>query len=78
MASSVIHMCVANEINKRIKRNIDLLLIGTIAPDISKHLGKTKFESHFLYDNDNEIPSLDAFLNKYKKHLEDIDYIKTR
>ena len=70
MASSVIHMCVANEVNKMLKRNNDLILIGSIAPDISKHLGKTKYESHFLFD-DREIPSLKTFLEKYKKHLND-------
>ena len=38
MASSIIHICVANEINKSLKRNSRELLIGTIAPDISKLL----------------------------------------
>ena len=70
MASSVIHMCVASEVNKRLKRDNDLVLLGSIAPDISKHLGKTKFESHFLFD-DTEVPSIQAFLEKYKKSLTD-------
>lgn len=70
MASSVIHMCVANEINKKLKRNNDLILLGSIAPDIAKQIGRTKYESHFLID-DKEIPSLDRFLDKYKKHLKD-------
>lgn len=71
MASAVIHLAVANEVNKTIKRNINQILIGAIAPDISKHIGKTKKESHFL-DNENlEIPNLNKFLDKYKKHLND-------
>ncbi|MBQ6687092.1 MAG: hypothetical protein IJN03_01030 [Bacilli bacterium] len=70
MASSVIHMCVAHEVNKKINRNNDLLLIGSIAPDIAKHLGKTKTESHFLTSS-AEIPNLDLFLSKYAKNLTD-------
>ena len=35
MASVVIHMCVASEINKKIKvKNYDDFLLGSIAPDI--------------------------------------------
>ena len=70
MASSVIHMVVANEVNKVIKRNNDRLLIGSIAPDISKHLGQSKVNSHFL-DNDDDIPNIDRFLKKYFKNLND-------
>ena len=36
MASLVIHMAIASEINKKINRNYSKLIIGTIAPDISK------------------------------------------
>lgn len=71
MASSVIHICVANEINKVLKRNDRKLLIGTIAPDISKLIGESKYYSHFLDDIDNNIPNLEKFLNKYKCYLDD-------
>lgn len=72
MASAIIHMCVANEINKIIKRNNNKLLIGSIAPDISKQIGETKEKSHFLIDNiEEDIPDLKKFLNKYKNHLDD-------
>ena len=67
MASSVIHMCIAKEINKKLKMDQNEILLGTIAPDISKHLGKTKVESHFL-SNGHDI-DIDAFLNKYGKNL---------
>ena len=70
MASSVIHMCVANEINKKLKRNNDQVLIGSIAPDIAKHLGRTKKESHFLTEP-GDIPNMELFLEKYKKHMKD-------
>ena len=71
MASSVIHMAVASEINKKLKRNNDRLLIGSIAPDISKHIGETKLKSHFLDSNDTNIPNMDKFLDKYKNNLDD-------
>ena len=71
MASSVIHMAVANEINKVIKKDTHKLLIGSIAPDISKHLGETKVKSHFLDSEDTDIPNIDKFLNKYKDKLDD-------
>ena len=71
MASSIIHICVANEINKSLKRNSRKLLIGTIAPDISKLLGESKLYSHFLDDIDNNIPNINNFLIKYKNNLDD-------
>ena len=48
MASAIIHICVANEINKKIKKDKSKLLIGSIAPDISKQVNETKKHSHFL------------------------------
>ena len=69
MASSIIHIAVANEINKKIKRDSNKLLIGSIAPDISRNLGETRERSHFL-DEDN-IPNVDKFLEKYKNKLSD-------
>lgn len=71
MASSVIHMAVANEINKKIKRDTSKLLIGTIAPDISKLVGDNKIKSHFLNSEVSNIPNIKQFLNKYEKYLYD-------
>lgn len=70
MASSVIHMAVCNEINKKLKRNNSKILIGTIAADISKLVGETKYYSHFL-DDSYDIPNLYKFLTKYKYNLDD-------
>jgi len=70
MASSMIHIAVASELNKRIKADESKLLIGTIAPDISKLIGESKQKSHFLTEN-NDIPNLEMFLEKYKEHLND-------
>ena len=71
MASTIIHMAVANEINKSLKRDNDLLLIGSIAPDLSRQIGESKVESHFLENIDNDIPNIDKFLDKYKNKLSD-------
>jgi len=69
MASAVIHIAVASEVNKHLNRNNSELFIGTIAPDIAKLIGETKTKSHFLVQDDN-IPDLDKFLDKYKNKLE--------
>ena len=71
MASAVIHLAVANEINKKINRDKSKLLIGAIAPDISKIIGDTKEKSHFLDNLDTSIPNLGKFLDKYKNKLND-------
>ena len=70
MASSMIHIAVAHELNKKLMRDEQKLLIGTIAPDISKLIGKTKKDSHFLNEEEN-IPDLYKFLTKYKNNLSD-------
>lgn len=73
MASSIIHICVAKEINKIIKRNSDNLYIGTIAPDISKLVGLPKRQSHFVSDLEEteNLPDLNKFLIRYKDNLND-------
>lgn len=71
MASAVIHLAVANEINKELNRDKSQLLIGAIAPDISKFIGEDKTKSHFLKELDSNIPDIESFLNKYKNSLTD-------
>ena len=71
MASTVIHMAIASEVNKTLKRNESEFLIGSIAPDISKLLGKNKVESHFLENETNDVPDIDRFIIKYKEYLDD-------
>lgn len=73
MASAVIHIAVASLVNKVLNRNNNELFIGTIAPDIAKQIGETKTKSHFLVEDDN-IPALDEFLDKYKNKL-DNDFV---
>ena len=71
MASSIIHIAVASELNKKLNRDRSKLLIGTIAPDISKLVGESKKFSHFTIQSDENIPDLDKFLKKYKNRLND-------
>ena len=71
MASAVIHLAVASEINKKLNKDKSKLLIGAIAPDISKIVGETREKSHFLDSIDNDIPNVEKFLDKYKKNMND-------
>ena len=70
MASAVIHMAVASEINRFTKRDNNKYLLGSIAPDISKLVGNPRRQSHFC-DEDTDIPDMDKFLSKYKDYLND-------
>ena len=70
MASSVMHIAVANELNKVLKKDKKSILIGSIAPDISKLLGDNKVKSHFQ-DSNNDIPNLNKFVKKYGNRLDD-------
>ena len=71
MASSIIHMAVASEINKVLKHDNDKILIGSIAPDLSKYVNISKETSHFISDNTDNIPNIDSFLIKYRDKLSD-------
>lgn len=75
MASIMIHMCVASEINKKIEvKNYNDFLLGAIAPDIAKVVGFSRDVSHFIVSSDNTYPNLDMFLEKYGNKL-DNDFI---
>lgn len=67
MASAIIHLAVAKvlEENFNIKNKKDYYL-GSIAPDLSKQIGKTKQESHFLYSEKQDVPNMKMFTNKYQ------------
>lgn len=67
MASSVIHLAIAKELEKylNVKNSYDYYL-GAIAPDLSKQIGRTKKLSHFLFDTREDVPNMDKFTEKYK------------
>lgn len=70
MASAIIHICVAKEVNKYLNMDEKYLFLGAIAPDISRLLSQTKEISHFLdHTNEDDIPNVDRFLTKYKDEL---------
>ena len=71
MASAMIHIAVASEINKTINRDRNRLLIGSIAPDLAKILGEPKERSHFIRKQYTNIPEVELFLRKYKNYLND-------
>lgn len=70
MASAMIHIVVANELNKKLNRDSNKLLIGTIAPDIARIVGIDRNITHFQ-DIDKRYPNINNFLVKYKKELND-------
>ena len=67
MASAIIHLAVAKVLEPylNIKNRKDHYL-GSIAPDIAKQIGRTKQESHFLYNEREDVPNIKMFTNKYK------------
>ena len=70
MASAIIHLCIAKEVNKVLGMDEKLLFLGTIAPDLSKEIGQSKEISHFLdHSNEDDIPNIDRFLKKYEEEL---------
>ena len=72
MASAIIHLAVANELNKVLNKDYKSIMIGAIAPDIWKQVGEpSKSPSHFKDSDDTDIPNLDKFLYKYKDMLKD-------
>lgn len=73
MASVMIHLAVAKEINKTIHQTEKDFLLGSIAPDLSRQLGQSKERSHFIDTIDDpelkDIPNLNRFLEKYQSKL---------
>ena len=67
MASAIIHLAVAKVLRPYldIKNEKDYYL-GAIAPDIAKQIGRTKQESHFLYNEKEDVPNIKMFTDKYK------------
>lgn len=71
MASAIIHLCVAKKVNEYLKKDEKMIALGSIAPDLSKQVGQTKFISHFLdTNNEDDPPNIDRFLKKYRYELD--------
>lgn len=71
LASLVIHVAVAEEINKVIKKDKGKLLLGAIAPDVAKLVGDERGVSHFFENDEADYPNTDLFLEKYQSKMKD-------
>jgi len=69
MASAIIHMAVAKAVGDIIDKNSNDYFLGSIAPDISKIVGKDRAISHFEEDG-METPNIEKFIKKYQKYIE--------
>ena len=76
MASTLIHIAVAKELEKRrgkVNNTYDYYL-GAIAPDLAKQIGLSKIDSHFIKNSYKEdVPNIKLFENKYP-HFKDNDF----
>lgn len=70
MASAVIHLAVAKELEKYLKiENKKDYTLGAIAPDIAQQLKIEKTKSHFIYNTKSDIPNIKLFKEKYKNFM---------
>jgi len=70
MASAIVHICVAKELNKKLKVEEKTLYLGSIAPDLSAEIKLDRNKSHFIGKND-KYPDIEKFVKKYKDHMND-------
>lgn len=69
MASVVMHLAIAKLVNEKLGMNERELFLGTIAPDLSKVVGKKKYKSHFYKNTRSNIPDLEKFIKKYRRSM---------
>lgn len=66
MASAIIHLAIAKKLLKDLKvDNVKDYYLGAIAPDISKQIGRSKTESHFIINTKDSVPNIDIFIKRY-------------
>lgn len=66
MASSLIHLAVAKKVGEKVKiKNTKDYYLGAIAPDISRQIGQSKTESHFIINTKQDIPNIKIFCKRY-------------
>ena len=80
MASALIHLAVAKELENRMHRATNLYdyYLGSIAPDLAKQIGIAREESHFVKNSYKEdVPNMKLFELKYpnfKNNSYDLGY----
>ena len=66
MASAIIHIAIAKKVLEKIKVDDPKdYFLGSIAPDISKQVGRSKDESHFIINTEEDVPNLKIFTKRY-------------
>ena len=66
MASTIIHLAIAKKVSEKIKvNNLKDYYLGSIAPDLSKQIGASRDESHFVINTKNSVPNLKIFIKRY-------------
>ena len=66
MASTIIHLAIAKKVlEERKVDNPKDYFLGAIAPDVSKQVGTSREESHFLINTQKDIPNIDIFVKRY-------------
>lgn len=70
MASFLIHIVIADRVNKYLKMNDKQLFLGTVAPDLAKEIGMKKKDSHFITQDNSDTPNIYLFHKKYGETLD--------
>lgn len=66
MASVIIHMAIAKELENKLDiENKKDYYLGSIAPDIAKQIGMNKNISHFSKNMKDNIPNINLFIKRY-------------
>ena len=72
MASAIIHLAVAKELEKRLNVKVENsydYYLGAIAPDLAKQIGRQREDSHFIKNSYKEdVPNLKLFELKYPNY----------
>ncbi len=66
MASAIIHLAIAKELENKLEIDDHKdYFLGSIAPDIAKQIGMPKSTSHFSHNSRNDIPDINLFVKRY-------------
>lgn len=71
MASTLIHLAIAKKVQEQFPvQNQKDFYLGAIAPDISKQIGQSREESHFLINTEEDIPNIQLFIKRYPRFFQ--------
>lgn len=68
MASSIIHIAIAKKVleDKSVYvENPKEYYLGSIAPDLSKQVGTSRSDSHFIINSKEDVPNTNIFIKRY-------------